>query len=946
MTAFLKQVARHYYAEKDNIRSSCFIFPNRRALVFFKKYLGECVAADSAALVAPQCCTINDFFYSLSGSRPTDRVLQLVNLYDCYKPLYDNATGGQAETLDEFIFWGGVLLSDFNDVDKYLVDPEQLFRNIADWREMQDSLDYLSETQKEALENFLKHFTSGNQGEYKQKFRRIWDILLPLYRNYNSYLESKGMCYEGQVYRRLAERLSSESVADIASQRYPDVKRYVFVGLNALNECEKRLLNRMHDAGLAEFCWDYSSAWIRDADNKSSLFMRDNVSRYPQAFTLDAEGLPEPKFNILSIPSSTGQAKQLPAILKELGRADIQTAIVLPDENLLIPVLNSIPEDVTDINVTMGYPLSGSELWSLMSDIASLQMHLRCKDGTWHFYHKQVWSILSNPLVDAILSEEGKAAVQKIREDLQYYVPQASFAPDPVLAVIFQPEAKDPSAAGEEQIAGISAYLMEVLRTVAPRLKELPDMQLELDFAREYYLAVQRLRKDSRPMLPSSYFRLLQQLVSGASVPFKGEPLKGLQIMGPLETRALDFENVVILSCNEGVFPRRSVSSSFIPPELRRGFSLPTYEYQDAVWAYYFYRLIQRSRNVWMLYDSRTEGLRSGEPSRYIRQLEMHFGAQIRKYVGKAPVRTAAVPDSIPKTQEHIDILHQHHLSASALQNYLWCPAKFYYSSVQRLKEIEEVAENLDAGTLGNSFHETMEELYTTPQKCVTDEYLQGLLDDPDRIRDTVSDKICGQLHCFEVTGRNLIFRDMVCKYVRKSIEKDLELMKENGTHRIDILGLELDKYDNIGGYKFIGYIDRLDSPAPGLVRVVDYKTGRVDDEDFIINDDNAGIVVEKLFGPKNSERPKIALQLYLYDRFIRTDKRTKGKELMNSIYSPARLFVSGVENVRLSPEFCTLMDGRLQELLDEISNLQLPWKRCADSKDCEWCDYKNICGR
>ena len=942
MTPFLEQVARHYYAAGGVDERLCFIFPNRRAVAFFRKYLGRCAARDGRPLRAPAMFTMNDFFYEAAGMRQTDPVHLLLELYDCYKPLCE-ASGAAAEPLDDFIFWGGVLLSDFGDVDKYLADPERLFTNIADFRGIRDDFGYLDEGQLAAIRQFLSHFKTG--GRYKEEFRRIWNLLLPLYRSFNERLLGKGMASEGLVCRSLAERLQTESVADLLAVRFPEVRRFVFVGHNALNECEKRLMRRLRDARMAEFCWDFSSGWIRDGHNKSSFFLSQNVLEFPQAFEPDPEPLPVPRIRVLGVPSGVGQAKQLPAILDGLGAGGIETAVVLPDEGLLIPVLNSIPGRIRDINVTMGYPMGGSALSALMDDVAALQMHLREKDGGWYFYHRQVWSLFSNSIFKTVAGEEGEARAAQIRSQARYYIPQEELSGLPLFDKIFRPVAKAPGACDAQAVRELADYQRELLSFLGANLRDKPEMALELDFVREYYLAAGRLRDCELPLRPASYFRLLSKLLSACAVPFRGEPLRGLQIMGPLETRALDFDNVILLSCNEGVFPRRSVAASFVPAELRRGFGLPTYEYQDAVWAYYFYRMIQRAKNVWLLYDSRTEGVRSGEESRYIKQLALHFGVPVERYALRAEIGTDAEQAAIPKTGEHVRILREKALSASALQNYLACPAKFYYASVCGLREQEEVSESLEANDIGNVFHETMQELYTRPDGIVTRADLQALLKG-ERIREIVRKYILRALNSFEVTGRNIVFEDLVCRYVRKAVERDLELLAARGSDRFRILGLELKRTAQIGGFRFVGYIDRLDSLEDGEVRVVDYKTGKVTDEDFLITEENADAVVEKLFGPDNAKRPKIALQLYLYDRFIAGDPLAAGCRVVNSVYQTSRLFVRGVESVGAGARFSSLMEERLQELLAEIADPERPFRRTDDANTCKWCDFKNICGR
>ena len=923
MVPFLKQTARHYLASGREISKLCFVFPSRRALRFFEHYLGEEIAASGTGpVVSPRLFTMNDFFYHTVGARPSDRTRLLLELYEVYKSL-----NPAAEPLDDFIFWGDTLLGDFDDIDKYLVNPDHIFANVSDLKEMQDDWSWLTDTQREAVQRFTRHFLTP--GSVKEGFLSIWRILLPLYKEFRSKLRAKGLSYEGMVYRELAERLESESAADLCAARHPGSELFVFVGLNALNECEKTLLRKMHNARLCEFCWDYRSGMIKDRDNKSSVFLGAFTKEFPSAFELDPEGLPQTSFHLLSVPGGLAQAKQLPEILSRCTPSPaIETAVVLPDEKMLIPVLNSIPRHVGKLNVTMGYPISGSQMWSLLGDLAGLQMHIRERDGQRFFYHRQVWAVASNSIVRTVLSEEGSKALEACRKDRLYYIPETALKCDPVLGVLFRPVVTSPDA-DASQVAAICCWLRDVLTTIAPKLKEVPGMQMELDFAKVCHEQLSRLLDYELPLMPASFFRLLNQLLGSASVPFEGEPLEGLQIMGPLELRAMDFDNLVILNFNEGVFPRRSVSSSFIPPELRRGFGLPTYEYQDAVWAYYFYRCIQRASNVWMVYDSRTEGLKGGEPSRYLHQLEMHFGVPVEHFEAIAPLGKGADLDEIPKTAAHLEVLHNANLSASAVRSYLTCPVKFYYSKVEGLEAEKEVSESLDAGMIGNVLHKTMQELY--PVGTVLDtRFLEGLKKDCKRVRALVEGFICKELRTFEVSGRNLVYADVICSYVEAILNADLKAVEKGGT--IKIIGVEKFEKLNIGGFNFVGYIDRLDSPAPGELRVVDYKTGRVEPADLE-------------FDAKTDKVPQIGLQLYLYKRLIAY--MSAGKPVTGAIYQPAKLMSeSPVIQHPLDDEFCSRMDAELDSVLSDISDLSVPWKRTDEVKDCKYCDFRAICGR
>lgn len=955
MIPFLKQVADHYYniGEADKC---CFIFPNRRSLVFFTRHLCQAVKDSdvlSRPIVAPEMLTINDFFHKVGGMHSVERVRLLIELYDCYREC-----NPKAESLDEFIFWGDVILSDFNDVDKYLVDPKQLFTNISDLKKIQDTYTYLTDTQRKAIEAFVSHFSDlsgrltvdldSEDPDVKGKFLMIWNILHDLYELFNKRLMDRGMAYEGMVYRQLAQRLKNESVEDIFNDVWQGDVKFVFVGLNALNECEKMLLRKLRDAGRAEFCWDYSGKIISDPKNRSSFFMAENVVEFPQAAVWDREGLNVPEINVVSVPSSTGQAKRLPDVLNGIGSRTVagltECAIVLPDETLLSSVLNSIPDEVEDINVTMGLPMTGSILYSMMSDIAAIQLHTVNRKGKWYFYHKQVWDLFANDLFRKASDEKTLEIISKVKSDAAYYISQDVLSGTPLLDAVFRPVIADQKLQSASQIKDFAEYQKQVLTAVISSVTEDVGMNLELEYAKEYYKCVNVLKGIDLEVLPVTYVRLLNQLLSAVSVPFRGEPLKGLQIMGPLETRALDFRNLVILSANEGVFPRRNVSSSFVPPELRKGFGLPTYEYQDAVWAYYFYRMISRAEKVWMFTDTRTEGLKSGEESRYIKQLEYHFNIPLNRYVVRFDKMKTAKVEDIVKTLDDVRKIKETVLSATTVQNYLACPAKFYYGTVKELKAEEEVAESLDYGMFGTVYHETMRSLYASDRMTAKD--IQSWLGREDEIKSKIKELIIDELNLMEVSGRNLVVTDVILKYVMKTLQRDLELLEKEGVDFFEILGREVKVSGEFKGQKFKGFIDRLDSFHPGQVRVVDYKTGKVLDDDEKINDDNALAIAEDIFAEDIKERPKIALQFFIYDMLVQNHPLARGKQLFNCVYSTARLFKEPPLNVPRNEMFFNAVSERLENTLKEMYSLEVPFRRTNDEKVCEYCDFKMICGR
>lgn len=915
--------------------------------------------------------TINDFFYRIAGVQPSDKVDLLLELYDCYKTV-----NSKAEPLDEFIFWGDIILGDFNDVDKYLADPEKLFRNVAEFKEMDDSLEYLSEKQKKAISEFLKHFREDRMKitsklDIKRNFLMIWNLLLPLYNQFNSTLAEKKMAYEGMVYRNFAERLKQESVKDVLDGAFTGalpVEKYVFVGLNALNECEKSILRKMRDAGLAEFCWDFSGDLIRDKDGRASVFMTENLKEFKQAFEPDPEGLPKTEFKLISVPSATGQAKQIPQILSHVAAENYSDcAIVLPDESLLMSVLNSIPEQVDSINVTMGYPLVSSEFHMLMENIAVMQMRLRYKNGAYWFYHKDVWNIFRSSIMKRLLDEDAARRVEEIMKEQKYYIPEEDFRGTALFEKVFRAAVKDSASNDAAQIGTLADYFLDVISFIGPEIASCPESALQTEFAKSWWLCVRKLKSRDLSVLPQTWLRLLRQLLNLCSVPFEGEPVRGLQIMGPLEMRALDFRNLIILSCNENTFPRRSVSSSFIPPELRKGFGLPTYEYQDSVWAYYFYRMISRAETVWMVRDSRTEGLKQGEESRYVKQLRYIYKVHIDEYVAKSDIIKAESDCDIEKTQEHVDRIRSRYLSATALQNYLACPAKFFYGSVEGLKADNEVAENLDAGMIGDVYHKTMYSIFHSramlesdedaatfmekagrPQEYVSREYLKEILENKELIRRKILSLIRLQLKTIEVGGRDLVTAKVIEQYVAKTIDTDLKILKENKSEKFRIFGLEEAFKGKIHGFNFIGFVDRLDSIDGVCPRIVDYKSGSDSPDQIAINDDNAEKNVEFIFSDKAKERKehKAALQFYIYDTLLRQREGFKTVQACNSMYAISKMFSNKPETYPVNKEFCNLMDERMKTLLDEIADTNVPFRRTEDADTCKYCDFKIICGR
>jgi hypothetical protein len=534
--------------------------------------------------------------------------------------------------------------------------------------------------------------------------------------------------------------------------------------------------------------------------------------------------------------------------------------------------------------------------------------------------------------------------------------------------MVFRPVACDLSSASRTQTDALASYLQETVAFLAAALSDDVDMAIEVEFARKYYSSINSLRAKRLEIMPATLIRLIESMMSGATIPFKGEPLKGLQIMGPLETRALDFRNVMILSCNEGMFPRRNVSSSFIPPELRKAFRLPTYEYQDAVWAYYFYRLVSRAENVWMVYDSRTEGLKRGEESRYIKQLRYHFEADVKFHVAGAGLASVSESDGdLAKTDAMMDRINTMTYSASALQNYVICPMKFCYTSVLQLKKDEDVAESLDNAMIGNVYHNTMWALYygedamasdgpfeklqshnDVGMKHVSRDYLSSWLEREDEIKAKVMSLMRAELNADEIAGRDLVVQRVIVRYVIETLKKDIAVLDAHSVSSFDIYGLEKKVATDIHGVRFFGVIDRMDSVLPGLLRLVDYKSGADEPKVIAVSDGSAETAVSRIFDApyKTRKDNKAALQFYIYDRMVQEAGLAEGMQICNCMYSTSDLFRNRPEAYLLSERFAQLMDERLEAMLDEIRDRSMPFRRTEETDACTYCDFRMICGR
>ena len=752
MNSFLKSLAEYSLNNfgEQTLKDICYVFPGRRSGVFFKNYLMQ---SGKGSFWLPEILTISEFFSEFSKLEIADPVDISFELYKIYSKL-----SKRSESYDDFYYWGEMMINDFDDIDKYLVPAEKLFTNISDLKEIEYFFGGFEKEQLEVIREFWKHFNINRLSQEQKKFLDSWELLYPLYTGLRDSLMQMGTGYEGMLYRKAAAEIENGNIPELPWQKI------VFAGFNALSSAEKVIFRYFRDSGKGLFFWDYDEEYISDINAEAGRFLRKNLKDFPaDDIGLTYNSLKEKKdIKIVEIPSDVLQAKYLGTLLSEIKENITDnfdnTAIILCDENLLEPVISSLPENIPHINITMGYPLAYTNACSFTLHLLELQKNLSLqkykKDRG--FYFRDVLSILNHQYLHYFMHSELQELINKIQSHNMIYIPGDFFSDNLFLKSIFVRVFKT---------QGMSAYIRNILTQLltlnfsdgGPEI----DMKLEKEYLLHIVTRVNKLEKifekystqipglfyttSKAGDIPGSgnkennlnvvnshnerteakdegiiiYSRILGKLLRSARIPFEGEPLQGLQIMGVLESRLLDFRNVIYLSMNEGIMPRSLPLFSFIPPNLRYAFLMPVREDQDAIYAYYFYRLLQRAENVTLMYNSKSDGLNSGEKSRYLYQLEYLREPKPEKKTIAFHI-SAPVPQKIT-IRKNEDIMRKmgdylnggsRSLAPTALTAWLYCRLRFYFSNITGIREKDEIIEEIDAPLLGNIVHHAMRQIY------------------------------------------------------------------------------------------------------------------------------------------------------------------------------------------------------------------------------------------
>lgn len=959
MESFLKLVAADLYKHTEgNLAHTAVVFPNKRAGLFFNEYLAQ---ESESPIWSPAYVSISELFRSLSPWEVGDPVKLVCELYKIFRRETQST-----ETLDDFYFWGEMLISDFDDADKNKVDTDELFSNLQDLRNIMDDYTFIDDEQEEAIRQFFQNFSIERRTALKERFISLWDVLGNIYKGFRESLASQNIAYEGMMYRHVIEHL------DVDKLPY---EKYVFVGFNVLNKVEHTLFTQLKDAGKAVFYWDYDEFYMKEnrqaVTHEAGEFIRRNLRDFPSPLSGELfKNLSKPK-EVHYIASSTenAQARYLPQwIRNNLTTPEKETAVVLCNEALLQPVLHSLPAEVKHVNITMGFPLSQTPVYSFLIALLELHTHgFNFKSGRYTF--QSVVTLLKHPYTRQ-LTGQAELLEKELTRNNRFYPLPGELGKDEFLTRLFTP------LSGNLNLCiRLSETLQQVAGIYQTNTSGTEDTdafnQLYRESLFKAYTTINRFRtlieEDELTVQSETFRRLLVKVLSATNIPFHGEPAIGMQVMGVLETRNLDFRHLVLLSVNEGQLPKSGGDSSFIPYNLRKAFGMTTIEHKIAVYAYYFYRLLQRAERITLMYNTSSDGLNRGEWSRFMLQFLIEWPHPItRQFLeagqspqGTSPITVEKTPDVMRRMQSLFDVRAnpKAKFSPSALNYYLDCPLKFYYRYVAGLSAPDEVSAEIDSATFGSIFHYAAEHIYkdlTTHGKVINKEALETLLRNEVKLQDYVDTAFkklffnVPQNEKPEYNGVQLINSAVIARYLKQLLQNDLRY----APFTFIASEMEVDEPIDIQTPKGViksrigGIIDRMDS-KDGTLRIVDYKTG---------GDADTPPHVESLFIP-DKKRSNYVFQTFLYAAIMCRKQPTMK-------IAPALLYIHRAATETYSPviqmgeprkpkeavedfsKYEKEYRERLQGLLEEIFNPEKSFTQTEIIEKCTYCDFKALCKR
>ncbi len=945
MKPFLDKLAEELYTKygKD-ISALQIVFPSRRAGLYFKKYLSEMI---KAPVFSPATCGISEFIRENSDSLIADDLTLIFELYEVYREYAPEVT------FDKFYPWGEIILRDFDEIDKNLAEADYLFRILKEHKKIEEDFEY-NVSDLDEFYRFWNSFSGKDLTGLQDEFIKTWEILGKVYHKFRSRLKNKNICYEGMAYRHLFEAVNTKTFST-------GYKKIIFAGFNQLNKCEEGIINGLLKQEFAKIYWDADKYYIDDKLQEAGKFLRENfvnLNINEPGWIENSLSASEINIKIIGAPLEVSQAKVLGSELKELKQKSTEkTAIILPDDSLLMPVLRSIPGNITAINITMGYSFKNSLLYSLIEALKDLNINSKGNGKSRDFYHKDIITILLHPYIRETAPDIINDVVNAInKRNIIYssakYLKSIFGKPVEIVDIIFS---------SAETASDSFDYLKEIIVKLFDIVtKSSHSSVYENEFINKVFTELNRIKdildNFSTSIESETFWNILIESTSRMKIPFSGEPLEGIQIMGMLETRSLDFDNVIILSVNEGILPREMGISSFIPFALKKAFKLPVSEDTEADYAYYFYRLLQKAKNVTLIYNTETGIISAGEKSRFIMQVEselasanknIHIESLLLAGNIELPIRKEI---TIEKTKEVLDLLkNQKQYSATTLSSYINCPLQFYFKKAAKLKEEEEVEEYFSAAAFGNIFHQLMDILYRDEVgKEVSAGKLSSIIVNLNSNYDKLWMKACEELKEYAEfakikQGKNLLYKSVIKKLINKVLESDLLQTP------FKILALETDAERKVSvdidgettEVTLYGRLDRIEL-KDGITRIIDYKTGTVDSAKQSYKTGDAEHI-ERIFS--DIKLKENFQQLYYASLYLNSNKTAK---LIVGVY-PLKKISGGVtwfEKEPITVEKRNLFEENLTLLLNKIFDKHTPFAQTTDINHCKYCPYQSICYR